>query len=283
MIFSECFNTPVIKEHLEIFKPENIRGEGVKKPEKIKQINLLNNIFNNIDQKKSLTHLNNIGKAGERCRINYYTINLYFNYLFNKEHFKELLDNKEIENDIYNSLMNYNNLFKGIKLNGEQFQILINKCSNYQLLINALYYTDDILELLKIFKNNFQKISSLFKTADNEAKNKLKKKALIINIESIKTPKNTDNLEEISDLYLELMNLQIKKTKNLFLVFSDKLCESYINYFENRNVKYLFCIKNILRAYKKNKNEIKLKNKNLDKIIHETGLELAKKKIIKKY
>ena len=51
MIFSECFNTPVIKEHLEIFKPENIRGEGVKKPEKIKQINLLNNIFNKIDQK----------------------------------------------------------------------------------------------------------------------------------------------------------------------------------------------------------------------------------------
>ena len=278
MIFSECFHSSVIKDHLEIFKPEKLRRFGEIKIEQTKQMKLLKAFFKKIEEDKSSKFLENIGKEGEKCRINFYTIDLYYNYISNKEHFLELLNNNEIQNDIYNSLLNYNSLFQGIKFTKEQFQILINKCPNYQKLLNALSYADDILELLQIFKNNFQKIASLY--TDNEKKTKSKKKN-IINIESIKAAKNTDNLKEISDLYIELINLQIKKTKSIFLLFSDKLCESYIEYFEYKNVNNLFYLKNILKALKKNKIEIKLKNKYLEKIIHETGLELSKKKLLK--
>ena len=159
MIFSECFHSSVIKDHLEIFKPEKLRRFGEIKIEQTKQMKLLKAFFKKIEEDKSSKFLENIGKEGEKCRINFYTIDLYYNYISNKEHFLELLNNNEIQNDIYNSLLNYNSLFQGIKLTKEQFQILINKCPNYQKLLNALSYADDILELLQIFKNNFQKIA----------------------------------------------------------------------------------------------------------------------------
>ena len=185
MIFLECYACPAIKNHLMIFNPDKFEEAENEDPEKIKLSNNLNQIIK--DKNKSLKYINIIEDENEKekCNINFYTIFLYYNYLYNKEKFKEFLDNKEYENNIYNALLSYEKLFKKEILSDEQFKILLDKVPNYSQLSNALIYNHGILNLFQLIKKNFDKIAELYGIAEKELKSKTKKKNLVIKIETI--------------------------------------------------------------------------------------------------
>ena len=283
LIFLECFGCQAIRNHLMIFNPDKIKGSGELNPEKIY---LLNNLLQ-IIKIKSLKYVENLEdeKEKETCKINFDTIFVYFNYLFNNEKFKELLDNKEYENNIYNALLNNNKLFEKEILSEDQLQILIKKVPKYNQLTNALRYNNGILNLFQVIKNSFKKILELY-NAESDSKSKIKKKNLIIKIDKIASANINDDLEEISKIYIELIDLQMDNVNTIFILFSEKICKEYIYHFEKKNVQNLFSLKKIIRALeKKGKIRLELKEKNktiyIDKIIHETGLELSKNKILK--
>ena len=274
LVLLECFNYPAIRNHLLLFNPDKIERTGEINTEKIK---LLNNILQ-ISDKNSFKYLDKIvdQKEKEKCYENFKIIVFTFYSLFNEEKFNYFLDNKDFQNNIYNILLDHNNLFEKNILPEEKIQILIDKVSNYNKLTKGLMYNHGILQLLQIIKKNFDKICLLYK---NELKEISKKKVFVIKIEAIAIPNKDDNLEEISILYIDLINLQMNKVNTIFLLFSENLCMDYIRYFDKKNLKNLLCIKNIIRALKKDcKIDLELKDINFDNIIHETGLELSKNK-----
>ena len=90
-------------------------------------------------------------------------------------------------------------------------------------------------------------------------------------------------MKKISEKYPKLIYLQDKEMKAIFIFMSGSLIDKYINLFEKVNIDYLFNIKDIInkteitiKKYKYiNKAEIEIE-KDINKIIFETGLNLAK-------
>ena len=195
--------------------------------------------------------------------------------MFDKEKYKNLLEDKDMQDNIYNALINYNNIFKGTELSDEQYKILINKLTNYSQLPNALKYNYDILKLFETIKTNFGKIADLYKSAKEKNKKKKDLESLKINLESIIEPQAKDDLEKISNLYKELIKLQMDEVNTIFIIFSKGLFTTYMNYSYNKNINNLFALKEILRNLK-NKVDISIDEKEFNKIIHQTGIELSK-------
>ena len=273
MIFKECSSCPVIRELLMEFKPEKIGSKGVMIKEKLKQLKNIILVY----QKNPLKILNNIENEEDKkiCRFNLFTMILFFHFLYNKEEYAQLLEQKINKEDIYLSLLKYDHLFKSYKLSKEQIQNLIDLTTNFNQLQNALIYNNNILDLFEIIDYNYNKLEKLFKKVDIEKKNKSKKSKIFIDIESIVTPKNTDNLEKISKIYLNLMKLQLDNLKKIFLVFSPSLFAKYIDLFEQKNFNNLFHLKKMIDKTKKElKDDFKFKI-DIENIIHETGIKLC--------
>ena len=274
IIFIECYQTEYIKNYLLEFKPEKgLKIEKIKE-EKLKEIF---NILEMLEEKPNLI-LDNI-KDEEKLKyeIILYTIILFFNYLFKNEKFRNLLENKKIKNYVYKALVNYNYLFERIKLTKEQMQNVIDASSNFNELSKGLTYNNDILELLELIISNFEKINFLYKLNENENLKNESKETIKprIDLEEISNPKLEDNIKEISNKYICLLELQKEKTKKIFIKFKSSLIEKYISIFEDINIEFLIYIKDLIKYIKKNNNKFDIKNKDINKIIHETGLKLS--------
>ena len=268
MILLECFSTDKALRHLTIFKNDRISEVGTISERRVTQIK---NILKILESKPDKI-LNSIkeDKDKEGNKIKFYGIVLYFNFNFVKERIQELLNDANNKIYYYKALLQFNILFKYFKvLNKEQFDYLIQFCKDFKELNYALnYFKGDFFELLQIIEKNLTRIIDYAKLEIQ--KNEIKPK---IDLESLVTPSNEDNLKSISEKYISLFNKLFEelKTKDNILEFNSTLLEKYIIIFKDSNIDNLFILKDL-------KNFLIIKNDNvdMDKIIHETGLFLSK-------
>ena len=271
LIFLECFKTKIIKEHLLAFQPDNISDLGEINETKKK---LADNILRVYLAKPGKLFEKIEEKDKKEIAKRFYIVILYYYYKFHIEKVKEILENKEIRSYVYEGLANYHTLFKDINLTKEQKKYLIDESKTYNQLVNSLSYTDDIVEIFHLIKDNFDKFNKLYSGSEKEKENKSNKKDIKkkIDIESLIIPKIEDNMEEILTLYKELVKLQ---KKNAFILFKSTLVVQYISFFDGINLENLYLIKNLIKVLKEKNSKFETKNKDLDIIIHNTGLKLA--------
>ena len=271
----ECFSSSIYQKHIIEFDPNKVIGPGIITNEKIDQIN---NIFQELKDKKNKEEHFEEENDRIKFKINFYTIFLYFNHLFNKEKFVSLLNDEQMKDDIYSGLLANNILFKDIELTKEQIGNLIKSASNFNELLNAFSYNKDILIFLQQIQNNFDKIVEIYKKESSETKKKSKKN-LIINIEEFIIPSQKDNLEEISRYYLNILDLQIKSINKIYIIFGKPLFDKYIEYFKQNKILYLFYLRTIYQSMKEKLSDFKMKN--FDDIILKNAIELSNKKQLK--
>jgi len=275
LVLMESYSSSIYQKHIIEFDSNKVIGPGIITNEKKGQISTI--LQELIDKKNKEEHFK---EENDRIKfkINLYTIFLYFNYLYNKEKFVSLLNDKQMEYDIFSGLLTNNILFKDIKLTKEQIGNLIKSASNFNELLNAFSFNKDILIFLQQIQNNFNKVVEIYEKESSETKKKSKKN-LIINIEEFIIPSQNDNLEEISRCYINILDLQIKSNNKIFIIFGKQLFDKYIEYFKQYKILYLFYLRNIYQSMKEKISDFKMKN--FDDIIIKNAIELSKKKQLK--
>jgi len=275
MILKECFTTNLVENHLAIFNSEQIKGIGEINCSKLKPIISIIDIFERKPE-KVLDNIKDI-KNKREYGIKLFTIIIYFYYNFAREKLPILFLNKDenIQNYIIQSLIEKrNDLFINFKLTRDEIHNLMNCIKDIeQLNIILKYNATNLLELLSIISDDFNTFSNFYSSDIN-------KKKVSMNIEEIINPTENDNIKEIYEKYIELVKRQKEVTKNLFLIFGTSLLKKYIKYYEGKNIINLIYIQKIYKFMNENI-ENKFEIKDLNEIIHETGLKLSKQHSLK--
>ena len=274
MILLECFATSLIQAHLDAFRIEKIEEIGEIKTPKIK---IFKDIIGNLERKpeKTLVNINNIDKK-EEYGIKLFTVFIYFDYNFARDNLSNLFSSKDenIQNYIVKSLIERkNDLFINFKLTKEEMHNLLNCIKDIeQLNIILAYNVTNLFELISIVYDEYNTFSDIFSI-------KVNKKASM-NIEEIIMPNENDNLKEINEKYIELVKREKESNKNIFFLIEVSLLEKYIIFYEGKNIENLIYIKNIVEITRENIDK-KFKIKDLNEIIHESGLKLSKEHSLK--
>ena len=261
-IFVESFPTKNFRRHFSFFDLKKVDGKGNIEKYQKKATNYVKIIKNNPE--KVLGHYKDQAekdKIGEKL----FAFILYYYYEYIHDEFLKSLEHEDKETKLYinNVLINYDH-FKKVKLGKEKVQELISISKSYLHLSNSLQYLDLLLDLLNIVDSNFQKFKEIYLI---EKKNKKDPK---IDIYSLITPKENDNIKDICEKYKKLVELQKKEMKATPIIMSGPLIDKYISYFEGNNIDNLFYLKDIFKLIKINT------EKDINKSIYETGLTLSK-------
>ena len=97
-----------------------------------------------------------------------------------------------------------------------------------------------------------------------------------IKMSEMTNPSEKDNLNAIIEELKKILDYQLKKNKK-FIFFNEEFWKNYIHYNDMKNDKNLVLIGEAIILYKKVDKTSNLKNFELEKKIHETGLEAIKK------
>ena len=259
MIFLECFATSLIQSHLAAFKAEKIEDIGEIKASKLKSAK---NIIGAFEKKpeKVLDNIKDI-KNKETNGIRLFTVIIYFYYNFAHDKLTNLFSNKDenIQNYIIKSLIERRkDIFNKFKLTKEEIHNLINHINDIdQIEIILSYNVTNLLELLSIISDEFNIFCD--------------KKKKPVNFEQIIKINENDNFKENYKEYIEL----VKRQKE-----SNTLLKKYATFCEGKSVENLKYIQNLVK-FIKDKVDNKFEIKELNEIIHETGLKLSKENSLK--
>ena len=272
IVFVDCAFSKIFKSHFHYFDLHKIEENGDISNQKLSKryidtiIRRPDIILSDFKDKKE--------KEDNGIRI--FSFFLYFYYVYIRNDFPKILENKDetIKYYINNVLLNYSDFFFEQKLSKERVQELIDISQTYIQLTNSLQYIKTISELLDIIESNFQKFKKLYKADKNKK---------TIDIEKIIFPSKEDDMKKICEKYIKLIDMQDNEMKAIFIYMRGSLIDKYINFFEKVNIDYLFNINDIINKteitiikYKHiNKAEIE-REKDINKIIFDTGLTLAK-------
>ena len=271
LIFLECFTTKLVYNHLLYFHPNNIKIAGEVSEVKLRQ---MKNIINLISSKPDKIKVEKEESRNEITKI-FYLINLYFNVYYQKEKIKELFDNDNIFNYLYEQLFIYqNHLFNKLILPNEIVTKIINKAKDFSRVLKSLYYVGgDCVNLLEVININKDIINKLINDQDENIGEEE-----IIDFEKYVTPKKEDKIETILNLVNKIIIYESGTTK--IIRFSPATIEQYIEFNKNSNIENLTFLNQIIMFIKKSDKKFEIKYK-LDQLIHETGLNLIKNKILK--
>ena len=264
-ILLECFDTYLFTNHLLLFKLNKIKEIGFLSNDKIQQLLNIYEIF----EKNPDKIFCNLKAKNNEDKFNLILLILYFFYNFRLNKFHDIVNynkNENLKKYIYQSLLYNNTLFNNLKLTKEQINYLIKISHNFEQLTNSLKYCSNIYELFDIIIENFDKFNINFTSEVANGKNP------IIDIELLVEPKNDDNIDLIHKKYLALHKLEMDNLKKIFVIFKHSLFEKYINYFNGKNLDYLFLIKEMIII----NNDHNFCHSNINNAIHETGLALSK-------
>ena len=100
----------------------------------------------------------------------------------------------------------------------------------------------------------------------------------IIDFEKYVNPKKEDKIQTILNLVNKIIIYESGTTK--IIRFSPATIEQYIEFNKNSNIENLTFLNQIIMFIKKSDKKFEIKYK-LDQLIHETGLNLIKNKILK--
>ena len=165
---------------------------------------------------------------------------------------------------------------------------LITKTDDYNQVLNFLSYLGkDVIQFLDVLNDEKNFITDLFQKEkskiekENESIKEKKKKKLVpmIDAEKYIQPKKEDDILQLNRLMNELSNYQ-QENGIFYIKFSYSFFEKYIELNNGINYDNLGLIKNIIENYKKNDSSFQCKV-NLNEIIHENGVNLAKKGLLK--
>ena len=283
-IFLECFSTKYINRHLLLFKPEKIIGLGEVANNKMIP---MKNILNILSKKPERIHIEN-EKDKKKTIDAFYSIALFFNLHFQKEKVKEMIENEEIFEHISEKLIKFSNFYEGLILPKKNIIKLIQKINDYNQVLKVLHFLGkDVIPFLEVINDErdfiidlLQKEKTKIETENQQIKDKKKKKEIaLIDIENYVQPKKEDDIIQINAIINDLINYQQDKGIS-FIKFSYSFFEKYIAFNNGVNYDNIGLIKNIVDNYKKFDKTFKSKN-NLNDIIHENGVNLAKKGLLK--
>ena len=287
LIFLECFRGKILKTHLLKFKPENISELGTFKEDKLKQ----NKTILNLLSKNPFTSLNIQNEKDEEELLEiFYSILLYFNMNFQKEREIELLKDDKILTYLYKKLIIFHNLFKNLILNIDIMRNLIKKAKTFDEILGLLpYIGNDIIQFLKLIHFEFDFIINIYYkeieelNVENENKDKINEKDMKkIDIEKFVKPKKSDNIEKVYEVVtLIFSDENIHKIK--IIKFSVNFIGKYIGLYYEKNIYNLQLMNSIIKLIKKYDKDFDFKynDKDMNDIIHNTGIELIKRKQIK--
>ena len=287
LIFLECYRSNQIQQHLLKFKPEKIEGLG-NFPEK--KLNSIKAILKMLSKNPSQAlNLKNSKDEVELIQL-FYSILLYFNMNFQKEKVEEMFNDDKILTYLSKKLISFHNLYKGLILPKHAVRKLIQKSKTFDEILGFLpYIGNDIIELLKLIYSEFDLIKTLYENEfekikeeneNKEQKDKIEMKKL--EVDKFVIPKKSDNIEELRNVVSLIIDSEKMAKKNI-IKFSKSLITQYIGFYNGRDLKNLELINNIITKIKgiDKDFEIKYDDKEINSIIHETGLELIKRKEMK--
>ena len=283
LIFLECYRTKSIQQHLLKFNPAKIEGLGTVPESKLK---IIKNILNVLGKNPSKSfNLQDSKDASELIEI-FYSILLYFNMNFQKEKIDEMFKNDSILTYLSKKLISFHELYKDLVLEKEIVRKLLHKAKTFDEIKGFLpYIGTDIINFLQLIYSEIDFINKIYGdeldkiNEENEKLDKKHKKEMkIIDIVEYITPKKSDDINKLYEVASLIFISQ--KMSNLKIVkFSKSLIEAYIDFYNRKNLDALQLISNLISLIKKNdlKFEFKYQNKDMDFIIHDTGIELIKR------
>jgi len=168
-ILIECFKTKFIQRHLILFKPEKIEELGEVNNIKLNQIK---NILNILTDKTEKIHIENEKDRQKMIEL-FYSVVLYFNLHFQKEKVKDLFENEEYNEFLYEKFIKFDNYYEGLILPKKDVVNLIEKTDVYNQILNILFYLgNDAIQFLEVINKENEIIANLFQTE----KKKLRKR-----------------------------------------------------------------------------------------------------------
>jgi len=286
-ILIECFNTQLIKKHLLTFKTEKIIELGEVNNKKLNQIK---NILNLLIEKPEKILIENEENRQKLIEL-FYSVVFYFNLHFQKEKVKDLFENEQYSESLYEKLIKIGNYYKGLILPKKIVVKLIKKTDDYNQVLNILFYLgNDAIQFLEFINeennyitNLFQKEKIKIEKENIQKKDKKKKKEIsLIDIEKYIQPKKEDDIMKLNILINELINYQ-KEYGISYIKITYSFFEKYINYNNIANFDNfgnIGLIKNIIENYKIFDKSFEYKD-NLNELIHVNGMHLIKKGLLK--
>ena len=283
LIFLECYRTKSIQQHLLKFKPEKIEGLGTFPEAKLKLIkNILKALSKNPSKSMNLQDSKNESELNEL----FYSILLLFNMNFQKEQVEEMFKDDKILTYLSKKLISFHNLYKGLILEKDIVRKLINKAKTFDEILGYLpYIGTDIIEFLQLIYNEINFIKQIYgdeldKLRDeNEGKDKKEQRQMKkIEVEQYVIPKKSDNIQKLYEVASLIFVTQ--KLENMEIIkFSKTLIGKYVEFYNEKSMDGLQLINNLINLIKKNdvKFEFKYNEKDMDFVIHETGIALIKK------
>ena len=227
---------------------------------------------------------NIINERVHECGVKLLGIIIYFNYLYHKERLPEILKNEYSKEYVYDSLIIYQKLFQNLKLEKDQITLLLEKSSNFREIKSSLSYSNNLFDILMLITNNFTKIYEAYILLEEEYNNQEEDSFELdkekIDVAKIVKPNKSDNMEKISELFKNLIDIQRQK-EDYFILFTESFFGNYAYFFsEEINLDNLFYLKDMINYSKEHIKEFRV-DIYIDKIIHNTGFTSAEKGLLK--
>ena len=279
-ILLECFSTKYFIRHLLLFKPEKITELGEVDNKKLIK---MKGIINKLTKKPEMIYTEN---EEDRQKIieSFFYMAFYFNLNFQKDKVKNMFENEHFCDFLYEIFIKFGTFFKGLILPKKVVFKLIKKLDDYNQVLNFLYYLgEDVVQFLEIINEEisfitilFQKEKSKIEKENNQIKDNNKKKEItLIDVGKYVKPKKNDDIIQINFIINNLIDYQYVKGISI-IKFSYSFFEKYIDFNKGVNLTNLNLINNIIKNYKKYDNSFQFQDC-LDDLIHENGINLAKK------
>ena len=278
LIFRECYRTKCVQELLLKFKPENINGLGYFGERKFKGMKIILNIISKNIYK--YLYLKNAKDENELIEL-FYSILLYFNMNFQKDKISEMLSDEKVLNYLSKKLISFHNIYKDLLLDKNTLRKLIKKAKTFNdILIYITYIGNNIINFLDLIYSEFKYISEIYQAEkeklefDNDDKNE-KKEIKIIDIEKYVVTQKSDDIKKLYEI-TSLILIEQKLNVVMIIKFSENLIKNYVEYFIGKNLEALQLIGNLINLIIKNYKifDFKYEKKDIELIIHETGIDL---------
>ena len=300
LVFKECYERKIIIKFLSEFELNKVDKYKISKDLSLQEIAKIKLIFDNLENDPEIYLKYIEGKDNKmEKKIHIYYIIICFRLIFDKEKvlnsLNNILKNEDIQNIIYNEIINNIGLFEEIKFSKEHISKMVDISDTFIKIKNSLKFLVNISDLFEVISENFEHIISII---NKELKEKSKKQEDFIFKIDIEMLKKTDDITKIYEFYNIILDKKKKKDIDNFNLFDPKFFERYISYFQNNNFEYLALLRNLMikiiniikAKVKRTKKEKKIKEEDenlvkynnlitkINQIIHETGIYLSNKK-----
>ena len=272
-IFIELFKldiTKIFNTLILLFKTDRISELGIENQEVINEAKEIFNLIISNPEKELI-------KFEKKYSNILYTIIFFFNYYYQKEKIYIMLDNDNINKNLFEYILHNPKYISTLNLSKELLDKFIKQANNFSETKVILKYNNNCFDLLFAINENKELIFNIY----NLQKEKIEKNKKInyeeivpIKIEEYTQLKEND-LINIIGFIKEIIHEQNEK-KIKIISFSSNFFQKYLDDYAKDNLGNLLLVQNIVHFLKENDKGFEFKN--FDNIIHKMGLKLIEEK-----